>query len=993
MAILLAGGNAPPVAEIAGDLVIDGQTTPHQFGFVVENLQGLSQLATAEVRVRQNIAPAQWSTWRRLYRVQPSVIEQAPPWAGGVEDVFAWTFFGLEPGTEYAVQLRKTLGADVDFDDYTFTTRALPPAAPAVTRTIPAGSSTVAMQTVVDAMLPGEHLQFLDGTHDIGSVVWPTSMSGSSAGAPTFVSGQSRAGTILRNTAQLPVINLTNNLSNVVFEEFTGDGSGIEEITGFDSSTALYGATTATTQNITIRRTTWSGVNRGVYARSANNAENQHIGWLVYNNTIVGNNEWSDSPLDFFNTNRAWDDYCVLLSGHSHACFGNTLDSFGDFFSCTSGSSGSRSERDRNQYYYWNDCRRVLDDFFETDDGYRNLACYQNIVHNTVNCGSCDVTYGGPIISWGNLFVNVLEPRMFKNNSVNSGWFRYNETMVMTAKNYRQNAVDDNIAISYQPNNGQQDYFGFANIVMVMINGTPDDVLRWEHGGINNADLNHCAFFPDTGFQVRGQVEPNLAALQAAIGSHTPLFDDGVALFQGCVIPASAQQFGTVITLPASANTEVTQRYTMANFSAAGSIANAGRVIPNITDNLTESFDGIAPDMGCNVSGLTLPMIGDTTAVNMPAYADGMADYDVRQLTGQYAPAGAETLQVVTPTVWVNEAANGPGRTFFGIISAYSGGAGVVVVDTEDGRLALTGGGHNDSGNNCMAIFDPREVGLVAAGWENPVDISDNAIVAPGTSAAHSDGRWRSVHSYSGLCYAPHRNLYYRVGGSSFSGPGTFLNDLWQYDPTLAQGSRHTQLADIPGNSDDGIGLVCDVSADKLIAVDPQNGSYIFDIAAGTWSAEAGLTAFDNFDTNIGYDPSRNVVLATMANGTTRVIEYNLTTDTIVSQAAITWTGDTAIVNTASARMYDPDLDRWWFFGGQTAGNYNRIAYASGADVAAGGNVAVTEVTLSANKAATGFNEAIIGTFDRFLFVRSTGLLYETHRVDEGVWITKLPRA
>ena len=94
----------------------------------------------------------------------------------------------------------------------------------------------------------------------------------------------------------------------------------------------------------------------------------------------------------------------------------------------------------------------------------------------------------------------------------------------------------------------------------------------------------------------------------------------------------------------------------------------------------------------------------------VPQYARGLGDFEVRNLDGAYAPRnGARSVWDVLPEEWrVVGQPNGAD----GVFTAWSGGAG----DAVGRRLIVHGGGHGDSSNNGIYVFD-FSGDQVPAGW------------------------------------------------------------------------------------------------------------------------------------------------------------------------------------------------------------------------------------------------------------------------------------
>ncbi len=1005
MGLILGTSSAPVSGSVAGTLARDAVATPHQLALNVESLGGLTQSATASVRVRTNSPQGSWSESRSLFRTQPAN-GPTPPW-GAVDDIFAWTIFGLQPGTAYDVELTLFDGAVTDVrTPVTYTTKSLPAeptGSPDVT--IASGSNTATIQAALNGASPGDWIYFENGSYTgTTAITIPASLSGSAESTPTYITGQTRTGVILRNTTTNGVtLQFATGLDNVVLQDLSIRGDGADFLSdppGY-MSRAIY-STGDNMQNITIRRTTVYDVSQGIYidAPGGGGSEANITGWLVYHNDILGTNSFDNAHFDN-GVNYVWNDYGIQIPGSGHAVFANTIAGFGDTLSTSSGPGSSPTRRDRSQHFYWNFIENSTDDTMEFDYSYRHLTFYQNFCRNVINVYSVDPIYGGPVIVWGNVCVNVAETRLYKWNTASSGFFTYNNTYVTTDRVYRADSSNDNLAFYYQPNaGGSHSDVGYANNLHIKTNGGfsgssgNDYVLWFTPFFAGGRDIHHNAWFPNGNFQIGDGAQAfgaNLAAFQADQPAAAGIFEN-LQMFENDVITIE-QPFATTITLGADYSTLVTTDYSASDFelSATGP-RNQGIHIPGITSNLTESYTGAAPDVGAVVRGLTYPTFGDPTST--PAYAEGMADYAVRQLTGVYSPgASAETMEDVTPTGWINEN-NNPGRAFAGVISGYSGGAGAVVQNTEDGRLNVHGGGHNDSGNNGMYLYDPRPSSGVPIGWET-LDITTKGVETQGTGATYTDGNPRSVHTYDAMCFARDRNLYFRVGGAIFEGNGGFSNYFWQYDPTAAIGSRWTQLTNYPGSFDTPF-CCYDEATGKIFAMTNGEG-HIYDIDAGTWSSSVGLSTNNGFDGWGGYDPTRNIAWwrQPSSGGGSRVYDLNFSTDAQVSSSALTFTGTTNIVSAyAASAFYDAALDRFWVFGGNNTANYDSIGYFDAADLASSpGSVSVTEVALSANIAATGFEEAIIGSYGRFLFVENTRLLYTVHRTDEAPWVIKLPDA
>lgn len=886
-------GTVIPTASLPGTLARDGVATPHQLALVVNNLQGLSQSATASVRIRTSLPQGAYSAPIRLFRVQPANVD-IPPW-GALEDVFAWTIFGLQPDTAYDVELTLQSGASIDVRaPQTFSTKALPTETlPPVTTLIGAGSTASQVQTAVNGAFAAAggsqiHIQFQEGgtnSFSLAGVTWPSNISGASEAAPTFITGGSRA-VELQVTSQNPIINLANNLSNVVIQDLSGRGSEVLA-SSTDTSTWVYSPGSASATNITIRRTTCVGVNRGIYFRGEVNQTADQHGILAYDNTITGNLTWNETDI---RSSISWDLYGFLVAGDGICCFRNTISRFGDMFSCTSGATSSRSEQDRSQHFYWNDVNIVLDDVFEVDDGHRNITCIDNRFRNVVNAGSSDPLYGGPYICARNLFINVLETRMFKWNDDSSGLFIYNNTFAMTDKIYRSSPGQDNLSLWYQPSGATISDFAIANNLFVMLNGPPTDRTLWiDNNWGGGTDIHHNGWYPDGNFSSDfSGVQSSLAAHQAVQPAANGVFEN-LQRFENDIILSSAQAWVTTITLGANALTEVTADYDFGDFALnpASNANNAGIEIPGITNTLDESYNGAAPDMGCNIDGLTAPTVGDQSSLPSWWPAVGVS---VQIPQSNTARAVAEADGAVPGY-------GGTDRDHADIFDPWSGGGLVDVAGQK--RILVYGGGHGDSSYNGILGFGPLTgVGSDLPAWV--LHLAGSASAAVRGQPTYTDGRQASHHSYDNMDGVGER-LYvlstsehvYSAASSSDAYYFTQAGQVAIQDGPFG-GGGNTRLTTAYSAQDNRIYVLpCASTADVL---------RYFDLLTGQWGFISGTSRNLSLYSVMAIDTNRNRLLYLRANGSNEGIYYD--PDTGASQA-----GKNFPSNYFSNLTFDPDRD------------------------------------------------------------------------------------
>jgi hypothetical protein len=513
-----------------------------------------------------------------------------PDVGGPILDGFAWVIIDLQPNTQYEVEVAVTDGSNSVTKTLLHSTRGLPPAAGAVTINIPAGASASQIQAAINGAATGAVIQFADGTYDLG-----TAQIDITSGTPKYIRGQSRTGVVIRKSSGGSVFRLVANSTDIVFENFTIQGPGVDG--GISNLCVAFGQySEASATRLTIRNVTAAGIDTAAAMWNVSQG-------LVYDSVFIGNNEWKTSPLNFLGSNLTWNDDGINIPGLGNCIFNNTMSGFGDTFSCAQHSGGIGYSDTRGYHVYRNDVRNGCDDAFEVDYGRRNITFYDNRFHNVMNTQSLDPLFGGPFISARNVFINLYRARPYKWNSENSGQFVYNNTIVTTQ------AVESATWFWYQPNNGDQRSYGFRNNIHV--NKSPSasfSIVLWlESLGHNPIDWTHNSWYPDKQFRWNTDAYYNsLAEAQAGLRATTPIFSGSSRRMQNDNIVTS-NPWTTAVTLGATSATEVTATYTPV--LGAGNAKNTGVVIPNITDG----YSGTAPDRGALIEGRPIPRYGDRT--------------------------------------------------------------------------------------------------------------------------------------------------------------------------------------------------------------------------------------------------------------------------------------------------------------------------------------------------------------------------------------------
>ena len=564
-----------------GTLAHDGPATPEQISLVLPVTGALPDTATATVRYKQT-GTSQWLAAHPLHRVRPAFAAANPIAGGPVQDVFAWPIIDLAPGVSYDVEVAVRSPGSVTVKTLTHTTRTLPAAAGPANKT---ANSAATIATQLAGLNPGDVLEIAAGTYNVNSLT--VSRSGTAA-QPIYVRGASRTGTVLRDTDGAI---LSLRASHVVIENMTLQGAGTDG--GVSSGHTGISLGTVGSTRITVRNVSILGTDKGI------DSTVETTQTAVYDNTLVGNNLWTLSPVNFLESNITWDDEGIKLPGQGNVAFQNTISRFGDTFAYASHNSGAETNN-FNIHYYRNDIRNSGDDAIEVDHGRRNLTWYDNRVHNSMNCDSLDPLYGGPWVSARNICINPYRVNTHKWNANNTGQFLYNNTVIGTRS---RGVFDPDVANWYQPNVGAQRAYGYRNNVHIYFGNGQSIWL--ESGSHDPIDWTHNSWYPDRQIQWDGGAFSNLADAQSRLANRTPVFSGTNRRMQNDNITVS-QPWTTTITLGADSLTQVTDTF-IPILRSGTAPKNSGAVIPNITDG----FSGAAPDRGAIIEGRPIPQYGD----------------------------------------------------------------------------------------------------------------------------------------------------------------------------------------------------------------------------------------------------------------------------------------------------------------------------------------------------------------------------------------------
>jgi hypothetical protein len=380
--------------------------------------------------------------------------------------------------------------------------------------------------------------------------------------------------------------------SNVIIENLTMQGSGVDSGIAASSKGIEFFDGSPTQTRITVRNVTMTGVDSAIAATG----EISEL--LAYDNRFTGNNTWIPAMID---SNLTWNDDGIRAPGFGNCVFNNTLRGFGDSMSYSQASGGVGLAQAIGVHFYRNDVLMGGDDGTEVDDGMRNITFYDNRIRNTMTFISLDPVFGGPFVAARNISINTGRSP-FKFNNQNSGQFIYNNTVIRTNSNTASPAAGWGWV---QFNNGPQRSWGSRNNLLVYQGS--GNLLAIESGTNNPIDFTHNSWFPNGGvwWTNSGGTFGSLAAAFSGLPATTPVFSGSNRRHDQDNITVSNPWTVTVI-LGTDYRTEITTAYTPV-LATGTAPKNSGVPIPNITDG----FSGAAPDRGAIIEGRPIPQYGD----------------------------------------------------------------------------------------------------------------------------------------------------------------------------------------------------------------------------------------------------------------------------------------------------------------------------------------------------------------------------------------------
>ncbi|MEX1994428.1 MAG: hypothetical protein WD929_07180 [Steroidobacteraceae bacterium] len=569
----MRGPTICPAAALALTLLLApmaSAATPIQVGTMSFDLPTLNSLgvvvpitagdddydARASVQYRRQ-GSSVWLAAQPLLRVRPDTVgTETPPGDYGLPmpiEQFAGSIMGLDPGVAYEIQVTIS---DPDGGGGVQTastqTRPTPKLLPTTAIMVPVSNAAQLANALANAV-PGNVIEIAAGSYR-----GPFSISRSgTADNPIILRGAGSAQVVIDATGAS--YGLTVSGSHVFVEGLT--------VSGGDWGMRLSG-----NENLVVRRTRITGVNKGIDGRNGS-----HRNYTICDNVLEGSFLWPNV------SSATWDQEGIVVTGQGHVICHNTLSGFGDALGISQNTSLPNAALD----FFGNEVLWTGDDGFEIDYGHRNIRVFDNRVTNSGMGISVQPSWGGPIYVVRNVFVNQAHSP-YKLNNDPTGILIYNNTSIRSSGpgNFGGFAWPQ---IGYQQADGDWSYvanFRFINNLVVGATAparfTSDIVL---------GEFDYNGWSPNGTF-VLSATYANLADVQTRSPFET----------SGLILGAAA------FPLLAALGSDYTRFLAPANVSLRtdSNAVNAGLAL----DNVNDGFMGGAPDLGAWELGKPVPAYG-----------------------------------------------------------------------------------------------------------------------------------------------------------------------------------------------------------------------------------------------------------------------------------------------------------------------------------------------------------------------------------------------
>lgn len=346
---------------------------------------------------------------------------------------------------------------------------------------------------------------------------------------------------------------------------------------------------------------------------------------------------------------------------------------------------------------------------------------------------------------------------------------------------------------------------------------------------------------------------------------------------------------------------------------------------------------------------------------NAPAYIASMTPFQVRLLSGSYAPSnGSSSLRSVMPSMWAGND---------DIMRPWSGGA----KSTAGSKMYVHGGGHSDSSNNSLTSFDfagsSRPTGWAVENPGQPGVSTDMAIGATGAPL--------SVHTYDGM--VDMGSSLYRFGGSSYPSGG-FTVQMLRYDKASSTWTRLPNWGSPPQFA--GM-AICNPAAGKILLMDrlvSYNTYAFYRVASNSWNALRSVSGAWNNDGVAAYDPATNTGLTIGSNGfgvNAFSIGINWSTETITQTSR-----SMQAFGSGASLLWDPTRRCYWCFG--AAANTGTLYQIDPASFAVTAHPLTGDVPLTPESGSG-------GSYGRFVFMDGWRAIGSVSSRSSPAFVIRLP--
>ena len=507
---------------------------------------------------------SKWKDALPLLRVHNEVSNQKyGPYRTG--NLFAGSVLFLEPATSYKVRLtmRDPDGGTPDEPKIVeATTRAVPKAFNGG-RTIEAMPEK-GLLVAIEQARPGDIIELRPGIYK-----GPFQLNKSGTSERPIVFRGSDEGEVI-----LEVDGMDSNLKIVTLNG--AHHLHFEQLTFRNAHTAIYAAKTGGSNGLVVRQCRIHNVVFGINTGCENSRN-----WYIADNNIVGiNPTWYPRPPK---TYMSPGHTGVNVYGQGHVICYNRITRFSDSAAIYNFGPPVDDVLKHcvNIDFYNNDLSWAQDDTFEADYGCHNVRFYRNRCYNAHTGMSTQPFYGGPVYLIRNEVYGITS-LSYKLNNYPAGILAYNNTTCAAGSGFRPPPIWQN---GHFRNNLIMGGSGHA-----LISGSPTTYSTMDYNAYRRNDPDRLIQWTDH----RGK-RSQYRTLEAFFKA-TGLEEHGMMADYDIFVKASPPQLGKTCE-PSDYDLRLCK---------AANVIDAGTALSQITEN----FNGEAPDLGCYELGKEPPHYG-----------------------------------------------------------------------------------------------------------------------------------------------------------------------------------------------------------------------------------------------------------------------------------------------------------------------------------------------------------------------------------------------